>query len=125
MRILTNMNCFRSLIKLSLPASILFYSCSLSKNQSLEEMIYNNYKIVPEGKILMIDIDRCNSCSKENEMFIKSHSIGSKTTLLLLSQSRKKAEVFMKFSDRDYVWDSLRIGEAYLRDKLTFIYEKK
>jgi hypothetical protein len=88
-------------------------------------MIYNNYKIVPEGKILMIDIDRCNSCSKENERFIKSHTIGSKTTLLLLSQSRKKAEVFMKFSDRDYVWDSLRIGETYLRDRLTFIYEKK
>jgi hypothetical protein len=110
---------------LIIPVGILFCSCSPSKNQSLEDIIYTNYRIEPERTILIVDIDRCNSCSMVNEGFIKSQSVGRKSTLLLLSQSRKKAEVFMKFSEIDYIWDSLRIGEPYLKDRMTFIYEKK
>lgn len=125
MRILLNMNCFRLLIRLILSVGVLFCSCNQTTNQSLEDVIYTTYRVEPEKTILIVDIDRCNSCSLENEGFIKSQSIGIKSTLLLLSQSRKKAEVFMRFSERDYIWDSLRIGEPFLKDKMTFIYEKK
>ncbi|GMQ28310.1 hypothetical protein Aconfl_09530 [Algoriphagus confluentis] len=102
-----------------------FGSCTNAYNKDLKELVYEKYRINHEGIILIVDIDRCNTCSSENEWFIKSQGIGKEATLLILSRSRKKAEIFMKFSDQKYIWDSLRIGEPYLKDKMTFIYEKK
>mgnify|MGYP005750192713 FL=1 len=104
---------------------VFFGSCSSAHNRSLEDLVKDRYQINSEGIILIVDIDRCNSCSSENEWFIKSQGIGKEATLLILSHSRKKAEIFMMFSDQKYIWDSLRIGEPYLKDRMTFVYEKK
>jgi hypothetical protein len=102
----------------------IFNSCSSSGDQSLGEKVYYSYAIKPKSTILILDIDRCNSCSVENELFITSHSGGVESTILVLSKSKKKAEIFMGFSKMDYIWDSLRVGEPYLKDQMSLVYEE-
>jgi uncharacterized lipoprotein NlpE involved in copper resistance len=65
-------------------------------------------------KFVVVDIDKCNSCFTEYGEKIRRSIKDNTSVVIILSNSKKKANIFGRDNDLIFVWDSTRYFEKFL-----------
>jgi hypothetical protein len=76
------------------------------------------------SQFAVIDLDRCNSCFSESGEKLNLSINDSSSIVIILSNSKKKAFLFGKENEFNFIWDSTRYFENYVENR-SFIFKSK
>lgn len=76
------------------------------------------------SQFAVIDLDRCNSCFSESGEKLNFSMNDSSNLVIILSNSKKKANLFGSENEFNFLWDSARYFEKYVEKSSLYIQNK-
>ena len=96
--------------------------CNHKKSSSIKDL--DKTPATPE-QFMVVDLDRCKSCFQLYGDKLADYATDSSFVVIILSTSKKKADIFGQDNKANYLWDSTRYFEHYLDKQPVYIKTDK
>lgn len=97
-------------------------SCQSHQSEvKLKQLVTKHYGKTTKG-VIAINLDKCSSCFADlHEKIQIELQTNPEHHILILSENRKNAHIFMKEHKIDFSWDSLKLSKPFLLDKSYYV----
>jgi hypothetical protein len=99
---------------------LIIISCSCKESNRQDDL-----ENIKANQFMIVDLDRCKSCFQLYDDKLADYATDSSFVVIILSTSKKKADIFGQDNKVNYLWDSTRYFEHYLEKQPVYFKTNK